>query len=296
MTTYQKVRFQVANDLQDLVISVLIELGADGVEQGDNTLTIYEDQANEGFQKRIQTYQVGLQLLVDQGLSLNPEPVLNEPLTSKAYANEWKNYYHATRVTSRFTVVPAWEDYKKEQEQEKLVVMDPDQAFGTGTHPTTSLMLQALEVVVRGGEQTIDVGTGSGVLAVAAKHLGVGDVLATDIDALSVQTAKNNLSLNPVGKDVSVIVSDLMQDVPTDFVEKGVDLVLANILADVIEPLIPQVRQVLKPGGQFLVSGIYDDVSDGIETALVAHGFTILQKMQSGTWHAFICQLKEELE
>ncbi|MBS9335935.1 50S ribosomal protein L11 methyltransferase [Fructobacillus papyrifericola] len=294
MIKYQKVSWQVEKDLQDLVVSVLIDLGADGVEQGDNQLTIYEDQGKEGWQERLQTYPVGLQLLADQGLKLSAEPIENSELASDEFENEWKNYYHAARVTSRFTVVPAWEDYQKEQDSEQLIVMDPDQAFGTGTHPTTALMLQALETVVRGGERTIDVGTGSGVLAVAAKHLGVGAVLATDIDEEAVQTAKENLALNPVAKDVTVVASDLMKDVPADFVGAGVDLVVANILADVIEPLIPQVRQVLKPGGSFLVSGIYDDVAAGIEKALVEHDFLIEQKMQAGTWHAYLCRLNPE--
>ncbi|MBS9337450.1 50S ribosomal protein L11 methyltransferase [Fructobacillus parabroussonetiae] len=294
MTKYQQISWQVPAELQDLVVSVLIDLGADGVQQGDDQLTIYEDQGKDGWQERIQSYQVGLQLLADQGLALSAEPVDNRDLASDQFENEWKNYYHASRVTNRFTVVPAWEDYQKQQDGEQLIVMDPDQAFGTGTHPTTSLMLQALEIVVRGGEKTIDVGTGSGVLAVAAKHLGVGELLATDIDDAAVKTAEENLALNPVAKDVTVLASDLMQDVPSDFVHSGVDLVLANILADVIESLIPQVRQVLKAGGHFLVSGIYDDVAATIEQALLAHDFVIEQKMQSGTWHAYCCRLIDE--
>ncbi|MBS9338254.1 50S ribosomal protein L11 methyltransferase [Fructobacillus sp. M2-14] len=294
MTTYQKVSWTVAPELQDLVVSVLIELGADGVEQGDQSLTIYEDQANEGWEKRLATYTAGLAILKEQGVSLDPTPVINESLSSDTYENEWKNFYHASRVTNRFTVVPAWEDYQKEQEDEKLIVMDPDQAFGTGTHPTTSLMLQAIEAVVRGGEKTIDVGTGSGVLAVAAKHLGAGELLATDIDEDAVKTAEENLALNPVASDVKVMASDLMKDVPTSFSAGGVDLVMANILADVITPLIPQVAPIVKPGGHFLVSGIYDDVAQGIEEALVGADFIIQQKMVSGTWHAYICQKQQE--
>lgn len=296
MTTYQKVSWTVAPELQDLVVSVLIELGADGVEQGDDSLTIYEDQANAGWEQRVATYATGLSILKEQGLDIDATPVENTALSSDTYENEWKNFYHATRVTNRFTVVPAWEDYQKAQEQERLIVMDPDQAFGTGTHPTTSLMLQAIEAVVRGGEKTIDVGTGSGILAVAAKHLGAGELLATDIDEAAVKTAEENLALNPVAKDVTVIASDLMQDVPASFTDGGVDLVLANILADVILPLIPQVAPIVKPGGHFLVSGIYDDVAEGIEKALLEHGFTIQQKMVSGTWHAFICQKKTKGE
>lgn len=294
MATFQEVSWEVPADLQDFIISVLIDLGADGVQQGDERLTIYEDQGKDGWQERIQGYQIGLKLLQEQGIAVQAEPVVNQPLASTTFENEWKNYYHASRVTNRFTVVPKWEDYQRQQLDEKLIVMDPDQAFGTGTHPTTALMLQALETVVRGGEKTIDVGTGSGVLAVAAKYLGVGSLLATDIDEDAVSTAEENLALNPVAADVAVIASDLMADVPKDFVQGGVDLVLANILADVIEPLIPQVRQVIKPGGHFLVSGIYDDVADTIEKALLSKDFVIQQKMQSGTWHAFICQLPEE--
>ena len=294
MATYQEVTWKVPTELQDFVVSVLIDLGADGVQQDEQKLTIYEDQNKEGWQERVQAYQIGLRLLEEQGLAVQSKPVVNEALSSSTFENEWKNYYHASRVTNRFTVVPKWEEYQPEQASEQLIVMDPDQAFGTGTHPTTALMLQALETVVRGGEKTIDVGTGSGVLAVAAKYLGVGELLATDIDAAAVQTAEENLALNPVAKDVQVVASNLMQEVPTDFINTGIDLVLANILADVILPLIPQVRQVIKKGGLFLVSGIYDDVEAEIEQALQDAGFVIEQKMQSATWHAFICRLPED--
>ncbi|GAP00441.1 50S ribosomal protein L11 methyltransferase [Fructobacillus ficulneus] len=292
MEVYQKIVWQVPVEAQDIAVATLVELGADGVELGLNannqpTVTIYENQI-EGWENKIQTYTIGMGILAEQGLEINPAPIVQERLESSSWENEWKNYYHAARVTNHFTVVPAWEDYQKAQNQELLIVMDPDQAFGTGTHPTTALMLQALEAVVRGGEKTIDVGTGSGVLAVAAKHLGVGDLLATDIDEAAVVTAQANLDLNPVAKDVEVIASDLMADVDPTWSDS--DLIMANILADVITPLIPQVYPLLKSGGYFLVSGIYDDVKADVAQALSDQGLTIIQELNQGTWHAFISQ------
>lgn len=293
MITYQKVVWQVPAENQDVVIATLVALGAEGAEQGADTVTIYQDVNQEGFENQIATYIAGLTTLAERGLAVNSQPISQERLDSTAFENEWKNYYHASRVTNQFTVVPAWEDYQKVQDQEKLIVMDPDQAFGTGTHPTTSLMIQALEAVVRGGEKTIDVGTGSGVLAVAAKHLGVGSVLATDIDEEAVATAQANFALNPVASDVTVIASDLMQDVPQEWNQS--DLITANILADVITPLIPQVVPMLTAGGYFLVSGIYDDVETAIEQALESHGLTIVQHLSQGTWHAFITKKADDL-
>lgn len=293
MLTYQKVVWQVPSELQDIVIAVLVAAGADGAEQGQDqsgqpTVTVYQDTSVAGWQDQVAAYEAALAELASRDLAVTAKPVLQESLDASLWANEWKNYYHASRVTNHFTVVPAWEDYQPAQDQEQLIVMDPDQAFGTGTHPTTSLMFQALEAVVRGGEKTIDVGTGSGVLAVAAKHLGVGPTLATDIDQEAVETAKANLALNPVAKDVEVIASDLMQAVGLDW--SDADLILANILADVITPLIPQVYPRLKAGGYFLVSGIYDDVQTEIVAALKAQGLNIVQHLNQGTWHAFITQ------
>ncbi len=135
-------------------------------------------------------------------------------------------------------------------------------AFGTGSHPTTALMLQALEQVIRGGEAMIDIGTGSGILAIGAKMLGVDHVLATDVDDIAVKNAESNLALNPVS-DIHVIANDLLTGI-----DDQADIICANILAEVLLPLIPQIPERLNDGGTVLLSGIYYDKETVIKQAL----------------------------
>jgi ribosomal protein L11 methyltransferase len=163
--------------------------------------------------------------------------------------------------------------------------LDPEMAFGTGSHPTTALMLQLLEAYIRGGEQMIDVGTGSGILAIAARRLGVSAVLATDVDDIAVANAEANLALNPVDQ-ITVQANDLLTGITTQ-----ADIVCANILAEVLVPLIPQVPSVLKPGGVCLLSGIYYDKEATIKESLAAAGLTVVEERRRGEWLAFAAKV-----
>lgn len=221
--------------------------------------------------------------LKDYGLNPGEGTVTAAAVDNQEWATVWQKYYHPHRVTHELTIVPQWEDYQPQQSAEKLLVLDPGMAFGTGTHPTTRLMLSALEDVVRGGESMIDVGTGSGVLSIAAKQLGAGDVAAYDIDDVAVKSAQKNLSLNPVAKDVKLGVNSLLDGIHTQ-----VDLIVANILAEIIVPLIPQAYENLKPGGHFLVSGIIDDKAALIRQKLADQGFIIDSETKMKDWHGMI--------
>lgn len=209
--------------------------------------------------------------------------VITEAVNNKDWATVWQKYYHPLRVTNQLTIVPQWENYQPHSANEKLIVLDPGMVFGTGTHPTTCLMIEALEIVARGGESMIDVGTGSGVLSIAAKQLGVGRIDAYDIDEVAVQSAKKNIGLNPVAADVKVGVNSLLDGIHTQ-----VDLIVANILAEIIVPLIPQAFENLKPGGRFLVSGIIKDKADLVERELKSHHFVIDQKLRMKDWYGMI--------
>ena len=152
-------------------------------------------------------------------------------------------------------------------------------------------MLEALEIVVHGGESMIDVGTGSGVLSIAAKLLGAGQVEAYDIDDVAVRSAKKNINLNQSAKDIKVGVNSLLDGIHTQ-----VDLVVANILAEIIVPLVPQAYENLKPGGQFLVSGIIKDKAELVETELKKHHFIVDQKLQMKDWYGMIAHKPVEGE
>lgn len=224
--------------------------------------------------------------LSDFGLNPAPNEVSMTALSDEDWATAWKKYYHPVRVTRYLTIVPSWEAYQPAQSGELVLRLDPGRAFGTGTHPTTKLCLQALETVINGGEHLIDVGTGSGVLSIAAKAMGVGAVEAYDLDDVAVASAQTNLDLNPVAKDVKVAANDLLAGIDTQ-----ADIIVANILAEIIIPLVPQARQNLKRGGYFITSGIIDDKFQTVLTALTDAGFQIAQHTQMGDWHGIVAYL-----
>lgn len=203
------------------------------------------------------------------------------------WANVWKQYYHPLRVSRFLTIVPKWEHYTPQQAGELQLTLDLGMAFGTGTHPTTQLMLSLLESVIRGGETMIDVGTGSGILAIAAERLGVGDILATDVDEIAVRSAEANIKLNPVSH-ITVIANDLLKGITL-----SADLIVANILAEVLVPLIPQVRPRLKAHGHFLLAGIIANKATLIIRTLEDNGFSIAQRREAGGWVALDAVIKE---
>ena len=239
----------------------------------------------------ITTIQEKVNKLKDYQLDPGAATVTSEAVNNKEWATVWQKYYHPLRVTNQLTIVPQWENYQPSSSSEKLIVLDPGMAFGTGTHPTTRLMLEALEIVVHGVESMIDVGTGSGVLSIAAKLLGAGQVEAYDIDDVAVRSAKKNINLNQSAKDIKVGVNSLLDGIHTQ-----VDLVVANILAEIIVPLVPQAYENLKPGGQFLVSGIIKDKAELVETELKKHHFIVDQKLQMKDWYGMIAHKPVEGE
>ena len=182
--------------------------------------------------------------------------------------------------------MPSWESYTPETTDEKVIKLDPGRAFGTGTHPTTKLALQALETVVRGGETMIDVGTGSGVLSIAAKYFGVAQIAAYDVDAEAVKAAEENLALNGMQDAITVGANDLLAGIKTK-----VGLITANILAEIIVPLIPQAYECLKPGGIFITSGIIADKKDLIVSEIEAKGFVIDQILNIKDWYSIIAHM-----
>ena len=229
--------------------------------------------------------------LCEFGIDPEPATVTSAAIDNQDWATTWQKYYHPVRVTSHLTVVPEWEDYQTHSPHERTLVLDPGMAFGTGTHPTTQLMLQALEMVVMGGEAMIDVGTGSGVLAIAAKILGAGKVDAYDLDQVAVESAQKNIALNPAAKDVHLGVNSLLDGIHTQK-----DLIVANILAEIIIPLIPQAFANLRPGGKFLTSGIIKDKFKTVRDAQIQEGFVIDETLRMKDWYGIIAHKPTEDE
>jgi len=210
------------------------------------------------------------------------------------WATAWKDYFHPIKISDKLTIKPTWEQYEA-AEDELIIELDPGMAFGTGTHPTTALCLRTLEQVIKGNETVIDVGTGSGVLAIGACLLGANRVLALDLDPIAVSSATENIALNHLSDKVEVHLSDLLgvvtnREGQTDelTVKPPVDIVVANILAEVILLFIDDVYQALKPGGTYIASGIWKNKEEVVEQALIAAGFTVEAKHREEDWIAFV--------
>ena len=209
------------------------------------------------------------------GLMLSSNAVLE-----KDWAEYWKRFYKPFRIGSHLVVRPTWEEYQA-QEQDVVIDLDPGLAFGTGTHETTALCAELIEQYYTGGT-VLDVGTGSGILAIAAARLGADDVLAIDIDPLAVRTARENVEKNRLNDKITVRQGDLLEGAMGPY-----NFAVANILADVIIMLSDPLRRALKPGGIFVCSGIIRDREEDVRQALLQNDYRIIDTRHRGEWVAF---------
>ena len=200
------------------------------------------------------------------------------------YQNSWKKYLYPEKVSEKFVVKPTWREYEPE-ENELVIELDPGRAFGTGSHPTTSLCLKIMEENIKPGNSVIDVGTGSGILMIAAEKLGATDIYGTDIDELAVEATKENLELNKISSDTAeVYLGDLISVVK----DKQFDVVVANILADVILLLLKDIFKVVKKDGLIIFSGIIEDKLPEIVKQVEEKGLEILEIKRDKEWRALL--------
>ena len=201
------------------------------------------------------------------------------------WQNAWKKYYHAMDLGKRLAIVPGWEDYETDR---IVITMDPGMAFGTGTHETTSLCLETLDEKIKGGERVLDIGTGSGILAIAALKLGAAEAEGVDIDPMCVRTAGENAERNGVQDHFKVLVGDL-----SDKASGQYDVITANIVAAAILSLAPAVPALMAPGGWFLASGIIDERREEVLTGLRAAGLEPVEVHEKRGWVCILCRKKE---
>ncbi len=200
------------------------------------------------------------------------------------WANAWKEYYHVLHLGQRIVIKPSWRDYAP-QPGEVVLELDPGMAFGTGLHPTTRLCLEALERYIRPGMRVLDVGTGSGILALAAARLGAASVLALDISSVAVEAAQANVRANGLEERITVRLGSLEESSNARY-----DLVVANIIARVIADLAPALVGALAPGGMLIASGIIEERLSLAEDALRAAGLAEIEQARDGDWVMLVGQ------
>ena len=211
-----------------------------------------------------------------------PAEVELHGVNEEDWADSWKKYYKPIKTGRKIVIVPKWEKYEP-AEGEICVLMDPGMAFGTGTHETTRLCASLLEDFVNPGAKVLDVGCGSGILAICAAKLGAGNCFACDIDENAVRIAGENAILNST-PNVKTAVSDLLRHVPE--IDGGYDVCCANIVADVIIRMAPDVGRFVSDSGVLIVSGIIVERADETLRALKAAGWKLVDERRENGWFA----------
>ena len=209
-------------------------------------------------------------------------------LADEDYVDNWKKYVFTTKISDRFVVKPTWRDYEKNSD-ELVIELDPGRAFGTGTHPTTYLCIRLMEKYIENSHTVIEVGTGSGILMVAANKLGAKEIWGVDIDPDACEVAKENLILNGItDENTKVLVGNLLNVVEN----KTFDVVVANILADVILMLLKDISKVIKKDGILILSGIIEDKKNLVINACEKEGLELVEVQEDKEWVALSLRMK----
>ncbi len=308
---WSEISIHTTNEAVEPISNILHEAGASGVviedridlfkEKEDRFGEIYQlnpdDYPEEGvlmkaylpvnsfLAETVDEIKEAINNLAVYDIDLGLNSVSLNEVHEEEWATAWKKYYHPVKISERFTIVPTWEEYVPVSSDELIIELDPGMAFGTGTHPTTVMCIQALEKTVKQNDEVVDVGTGSGVLSIAAALLGASHITALDLDEVAVESAKQNVELNKVQDVVDVSKNNLL-----DGVTGKKDVVVANILAEIIMSFTDDVASAVKPGGYFISSGIISQKKEDVKQALIGSGFEIEETIMMEDWVAFIAK------
>lgn len=307
---WNKYTLKTTAEAEDIIAATLDEIGIEGVEiedsqplsddemsqmfvdippefrTGDDSAYIHfyldPDTDNEAVLKSVKEALEELKSYMDIGEA----KITGSQTEDKDWINNWKEYFHHFYVEN-FLVVPSWEEIPENDGDKIILHIDPGTAFGTGMHETTQLCLKQLKKHVKPGCEILDIGTGSGILSIAALKLGAKKALGTDLDPCTVSAVEENKQANDIAdEDFSLILGNIIDDktVQDSAGYEKYDIITANILADVLIALAPQAVKHLKKGGVFITSGILDIKENDVAEALKAAGSEIIEIAHQGEW------------
>lgn len=276
---YYELQIEIGHEALEAVADFLLRSGANGFYYDEGplcTLRAYFRPAQiQAVQRQVKQF---IDTLPKYDLHIDHYEINTRFVPDTDWSEAWKEHYDVQHVTDRLVIRPVWLSYHP-QPGEIVIDMDPGMAFGTGEHPTTTMCLSALERVVRPEQRVADIGTGSGILSVAAAKLGAA-VWATDIDPEAVNAAQRNIARNGVDTQVHVLHGS------ADVLERAApfDVIVMNIIADVIIDLLPAVNALAHESTKLLLSGIINTRQYDVEQALQHHAWRLAQQNECGEW------------
>lgn len=307
---WNKFTVKTLTQAEDIVISVLAEAGVEGVEIEDKVpltdedkrqmfvdilpdvpaddgtayLNFYLDEKEdkEALLKRVREGLEELRSFMDIGEGT----IVESQTEDKDWINNWKQYFHQFYVDD-ILIIPSWEKIKEEDQDKMIIHIDPGTAFGTGMHETTQLCLRQLKKYVTDKTEMLDVGTGSGILSIAALKMGAKHAVGTDLDPCAISATKENLEANEiVPGSMDVMIGNIIDDkaIQDSVGYEKYDIVVANILADVLVALTPVIVHQMKKGGLYITSGIIEEKEDVVIQAVKQTGMEILEVTHQGEW------------
>ena len=308
MENWIEITIHTTNEASEIVESILLDYGSTGVAIEDPTTleenlhddfgTIVELSPTDypevgvivkGYINELnfddETFNRFKDELVQLGKNINIGEFFKIETTTikdSDWENSWKDYFDILNIGEKFVIVPTWREYEN-NENKYVINIDPGMAFGTGGHETTSLCIKNLEKYVKPHDNVIDVGCGSGILSIAASYLTDGNLKAVDLDKLAVDVSRENFALNNLENRIEVEEASLLTKE-----SKKYDVIVANILAHIIELMLEDAYKLLEDGGYFITSGIIKDKKDDLLEKMLEQGFKLVEETSDNEWYSFV--------
>ena len=318
---WNKYTLTTTAEAEDMISSMMMEAGIEGIEIEDKVPLSESDKsqmfvdilpegpADDGV-ARISFYlepdqdnaailaavEEGLEEIRSWGVDVGTGTIEASQTEDKDWINNWKQYFHQFYVDD-ILIKPSWEEVKPEDREKLLIQIDPGTAFGTGMHETTQLCIRQIKKYVKPDTVLLDVGTGSGILSIAALKLGAKFACGTHLDPCAITAVKENMEVNGVEEDkYTVMLGNIIDD---KAVQEAVgyekyDMVVANILAEVLVPLTPVILAQMKPGALYITSGIIDDKEETVVKAVKAAGLEVLEVNHQGEWVSVTARKRQD--
>jgi ribosomal protein L11 methyltransferase len=318
---WNKYTLTTTAEAEDMISSMMMEAGIEGIEIEDKVPLSESDKsqmfvdilpegpADDGVAKIsfylepdqdnaaiLATVEEGLEEIRSWGVDVGTGTIEASQTEDKDWINNWKQYFHQFYVDD-ILIKPSWEEVKPEDREKLLIQIDPGTAFGTGMHETTQLCIRQIKKYVKPDTLLLDVGTGSGILSIAALKLGAKFACGTDLDPCAITAVKENMEVNGVEADkYTVMLGNIIDD---KAVQEAVgyekyDMVVANILAEVLVPLTPVILAQMKPGALYITSGIIDDKEETVVKAVKDAGLEVLEVNHQGEWVSVTARKRQD--